>query len=262
MIHTDARYFVPSPAEEDEDSESEEEEEEEKDKEECVEEYKYKVVDGRTLFEASDEASEGRDFTGVLSPPPNRGSSAGPDSSVDPWSAGVDPWICASTAGSSSRFAEKYRVAATPTDAQGFAERFRSPSASTLSAAATRVLFESPASESGSVSPPPDPAGLPMRPVKHVSTSLPVAEAKRLRFLPPCACDFPPGIPTVAQVQSCSTQTCSSDHLTQISSVSEEGPSHLPDDGWAETQKQAIEVGSSIFGVQSFGSQVCQVEDF
>ena len=153
MIHTDARYFTPSPEEEDEDSESEEEEEEEKDKEECVEEYKYKVVDGRTLFGASDEASEGCDFTDVLSPTPNRGLSAGPDSSVDPWSAGVDPWICASTAGSSSRFAEKYRVAATPTDAQGFAERFRSPLASTLSAAATRVLFESPASESGSDSP-------------------------------------------------------------------------------------------------------------
>ena len=99
-----------------------------------------------------------------------------------------------------------------------------------------------------------------MRPIKHVSTSLSVAEAKRLRFLPPRACDFPPGIPTVAQVQSCSTQTCSSDHLTQIHSVSEEGPSHLPEDGWAETQKQVAEIRDFIFGLQDVDSQVCQVE--
>ena len=141
--------------------------------------------------------------------------SAGPDSGVDLWSAGADQWICASTASSSSKFLEKYRLAATPTDTRSFADRFRSPSASTSSAAVTKTLFESPGSESSSVLTPPDSAELPMR-LKHVSTILPVAEAKRLRFVPPCACDFPPGIATVAQVQSCLTQTCVSDHPTQI----------------------------------------------
>ena len=132
MIHTDARYFTPSPDEEEE-SESEDEEDEDKEEKEEI----NQIIDGKTLF----ETRKRQDFTGVLSPPPSRVLSAGPDSSVDPWSAGVDPWTCASMASSSSEFAERYRIAAAPTDSQSFVDRYRSPSAPTPSAAVTKALF-------------------------------------------------------------------------------------------------------------------------
>ena len=98
MIHTDARYLTPSP---DEDEESESDDKEEETQEE--KEKKKQTVDGKALF----ETSKRQDFTGVLSPPSSRVLSAGPDSSVDPWSASADQWICASMASSSSGVVEK-----------------------------------------------------------------------------------------------------------------------------------------------------------
>ena len=73
-------------------------------------------MDGKSLFEDPKQ----HNFIGALSPPPNRIVSAEPGSTIDPWSAGADPWIRTSIASSSSGFAKKYRLAVSPTDSQSF----------------------------------------------------------------------------------------------------------------------------------------------
>ena len=85
------------------------------------------------------------------------------------------------------------------------------------------------------------------------STNLSIPEAKRERLLPPCSCEFPPGIggAPIALI-SCETQT----HVVDISlqfvqTVFGEGSSHLTDDGWAETQKYILETRQFITDLQS-----------
>ena len=60
---------------------------------------------------------------------------------------------------------------------------------------------------------------------------------RRERFLlPSCACHIPPGIgETIPDVASCAVQT-----------VSEEGPSHLADDGWAEAQERVKSICTQL----------------
>ena len=99
---------------------------------------------------------------------------------------------------------------------------------------------------------------------KHIIFS----EAQRVRFLPPCACEFPPAFSEPATSVSQMVQT----------SACEEGTSHLIDDGWAEAQRkidvlgiQLVDLGIAVeaipdrvasdFGAncvaQDFGSNLC-----
>ena len=53
---------------------------------------------------------------------------------------------------------------------------------------------------------------------------------------------------------SCATSACAPQYLSQLiqTSESEEGSSHISDDGWAETQKQISQIRESMADVYSF----------
>ena len=240
MITTSAQYFVPGPKSDVSESEDEEEEDEEKEE--------FDVVTGNEGI--AFESEYGPNYN-PLSPPPARVSRAEPDGRIDPWSAGSDPWRRNPWAsGSTSNFAETYRHVGSSPSAQSFVDRFRSPTSAEMS---TRSLFDSPADETIVTLPPPEPVGVRVRRTQSVATNISVPEARRERFLPPCSCEFPPGIgstPTgihAVDFVSCSTQTHVIDVTSQcIQTVSEEGTSHLTDDGWAETQNQRSEISESL----------------
>ena len=182
------------------------------------------------------EAMAGHDYVSPLAAPPRRGES----DIIDPWSAS-DPWMQLP----SSTFADRFRSAPTSTPTASFSEKYGTPVESSASRT-TRALFTaSKASDEAPIDPPPAVHDVARPPtVRTRSTSLSIPEAKRDRLLPPCSCDFPPGIdatPTGAtpvDLVSCATQTHVIDVSSQfVQTVSEEASSHLTDDGWAETQK-------------------------
>ena len=57
-----------------------------------------------------------------------------------------------------------------------------------------------------------------------------------MRFLPPCSFEFPPGF----------SEPATSVHEMVQTSASEEGTSHLTDNGWAETQRKMDVIGSQL----------------
>ena len=95
--------------------------------------------------------------------------------------------------------------------------------------------------------------------MRTTSTNLSVPGLKRDRLLPPCFCEFPPGFGAASigamptDFVSCSTQTHDIDVSSQfVQTVSEEGSSHLTDDGWTDTQKQISEIRESITDLCSY----------
>ena len=74
-----------------------------------------------------------------------------------------------------------------------------------------------------------------------------------MRFLPPCACEFPPGF---------SEPSTSTSHLVQTS-ASDEGTSHLTDDGWAEAQRKIDVIGTQLIdlgiAVEAIPDRVVQI---
>ena len=113
-----------------------------------------------------------------------------------------------------------------------FANRYRAPPTPTSAVALTRSLFESPVEDVAPVVPLSDFVRL----TRTVAANISWSEAKRVRFLPPCAREFPPGIFESPTVTSQMVQT----------SASEEGTSHPTDDGWAETQRKADMIGNQL----------------
>ena len=200
------------------------------------------------------EVENGPVYLSPLSAPPARRKSVLSVKSSDPWSAGMDPW----TREIKSDFANKYRNSDSPnTDISHFADMYRASPTADSALGTTRALFAPSEASDGSsaVEPPPIATGNGRRRTRDVATNLSVPEARRARFLPPCSCAYPPGFGDAVQYISCETQTCFSHHFTQSLTVSEEGSSHLADDGWAETQCCKSDVSHSP---QVFHEQVKQ----
>ena len=82
---------------------------------------------------------------------------------------------------------------------------------------------------------------------REMSTNISLADARRERFLLPSrACQTPPGIGETATLVSTEVQTVSDDASHAVHSVSEEGSSHLADDGWAETQERVKSICTQL----------------
>jgi hypothetical protein len=80
-----------------------------------------------------------------------------------------------------------------------------------------------------------------------MSTNISLADARRERFLlPSCACQTPPGIGETATLVSTEVQTVPDDVSHTVHSVSEEGSSHLAEDGWAETQERVKSICTQL----------------
>jgi hypothetical protein len=96
--------------------------------------------------------------------------------------------------------------------------------------------------------------------VRSSSTELSVSEAKKARFLPPCACAFPPGFDGSGETAACATQTDVAQTLIQHVQTceSEQGAIQLADDGRAETPTRIEEIGDFIVGLQSVGCFRCR----
>jgi hypothetical protein len=227
-VITDAKHFVP-----DEDESEESEEEEEESEKTIYSESPF--VDSQQLVEA--DGTNASLHSSVLASPPDRRAenvttnSPKTPSAVDPWASGSDPW----KQGVSTEFVDRYRKLSSPaTSTGGFAERYRAPPTPTSAVALTRSLFESPADDVVPVVPQSEF----VRPTRTVATNLSLAEARRVRFLPPCACEFPPGF---ADVLTSHVPTCES----------EQGAIQLADDGRAETHIKIDEIRDLIVDLQS-----------
>ena len=124
----------------------------------------------------------------------------------------------------------------------------------------TRALFASSEASDESIATLPPPGPVDARPpsTRTRSTNLSVPEAKRERFLAPCACECPLGIASgPTKLVSCETQTCvpDSSSLEVQTSASEQGAIQLAYDGWAETQKKIHEISTFMFGLRSHDSR-------
>ena len=128
----------------------------------------------------------------------------------------------------------------------------------TPASATTRALFAPSEASDGSnaVEPPPIPAEVNMRRTRNVATYLSVPEARRERFMPPCSCAYPPGFVDVVQHMSCATRACAPQYQLVQATVSEEGISHLTDDGWAATQSQTVEIRDCVVNSRNGDGQV------
>ena len=83
------------------------------------------------------------------------------------------------------------------------------------------------------------------RTVATKATNISLAEAKRVRFLPPCACEFPLGF---TDAPSPHVPTCES----------KQGAIQLADDGRAETPSKIDEMGDLIVDLKSVSCCRCR----
>ena len=201
-VITDARHFIPEATSEVESEESEELEEDAPESANVHILLESPFVEGREEIVTKRKSTPM--YSSVLSSPPDRQGGTNlhkTPSAVDPWVSGSDPW----KRGMSTEFADRFRKSSSPAvSAVSFADQDRasaSPPTPTSAVALTRSLFESTVGELSPVVPHSDF----VRPARTVSTNNSLSEAKRVRFLPPCACEFPPGF-TEPAVTECATQ--------------------------------------------------------
>ena len=136
-------------------------------------------------------------------------------------------------------FVEKFGVVGAARSVDDFKSKSGTPSASAVS---------SELASAGST-PPPKLQSVD-RPAsrRSIGTSLSVPAAKRAHFLPPCACQQPPGLCPETAMVSCNTQTHSLELTSQEvqTTESEEGTIHLTDDGRAETRSTLASIDQRL----------------